>query len=74
MKKGFSLIGLLIVVLLIGILLKISLAPYKKATVNNQPQHIQTQSQAKQTADRVRATLNQAQKAAQQRVNAAEGF
>ena len=74
-RKGFSLIGLLIAALLIGILLKLMIAPYQKTTANtNQPQHIQTQSQAKQTVDHVRATLEQAQKNAARRAEAGEEF
>lgn len=75
-QKGFSLIGLLIAALLIGLLLKLMISPYQKPAANaNQSQHIQTQSQAKQTVDHVRATLEQAQKAsARQRAKAAEEF
>lgn len=74
-QKGFSLIGLLIAALLIGILLKLMIAPYQKTTANtNQPQRIQTQSQAKQTVDHVRATLKQAEQAAAKRANATEEF
>jgi len=75
MKKGFSLIGFLLAALLIGLLLKLMIAPYQKTTANtNQPQHIQTQSQAKQTVDHVRATLEQAQKAAAKRAEAGMDF
>ena len=76
MKKGFSLIGFLLAALLIGILLKLMITPYQKqATANpQQPQRIQTQSQAKQTVDHVRATLEQAQKAAAKRAEAGLDF
>lgn len=76
MKKGFSLIGFLLAALLIGLLLKLMIAPYQKPATNaNQSQHIQTQSQAKQTVDHVRATLEQAQKAsARQRAEAGLDF
>ena len=70
-QKGFSLIGLLITVLLIGILIKLMIAPYQQTTVKGKTKHIQTQSQAKQTVDNVRATLKQAEKAAAKR---AEGY
>ena len=71
-KKGMSLIGLLLAVLIIVILLKLMMAPYKQqatATKPGQPQHIQTQSQAKQTVDNVRAALKQAEKAANEHAN-----
>ena len=69
-KKGMSLIGLLLAVVIIVILLKLMIAPYKKTvTAPGQTQHIQTQSQAKQTVDYVRAQLQEAQKAANQRAN-----
>ena len=71
MKKGFSLIGFLVTMLLIGILLKLMLAPYQQQTKKSSRTHIQTKSQAKQTVDNVRATLERAQKAAARR---AEGF
>ena len=76
MKKGFSLIGFLLAALIIGILLKLMIAPYQKQTaVNSQSsQHIQTQSQAKQTLDNVRATLKQAEQAAAKRAQATEEF
>ena len=76
MKKGFSLIGFLLAALLIGLLLKLMITPYQKPAANaNQSQHIQTQSQAKQTVDHVRATLEQAQKAsARQRAEAGLDF
>lgn len=77
MKKGFSLIGFLLAALLIGLLLKLMISPYQKPAANTQQQqqHIQTQSQAKQTVDHVRATLEQAQKAsARQRAEAGLDF
>ena len=76
MKKGFSLIGFLLAALLIGLLLKLMITPYQKPAANaNQSQHIQTQSQAKQTVDHVRATLEKAQKAsARQRAEAGLDF
>ncbi len=73
MKKGFSLIGMLLTLIIIGILLKLMIAPYKQAaTKPGQAQHIQTQSQAKQTVDNVRAQLKQAEQAAHRRANAFE--
>ena len=67
-----SLIGLLLAVVIIVILLKLMIAPYKQTAATNkpgQPPHIQTQSQAKQTLDNVRAQLQEVQKAANQRAN-----
>lgn len=67
-----SLIGILFAVVIIVILLKLMIAPYKQTAATNkpgQPQHIQTQSQAKQTLDNVRAQLQEAQKAANKRAN-----
>ncbi|MBR4355973.1 MAG: hypothetical protein IKP96_05355 [Elusimicrobiaceae bacterium] len=73
-KKGMSVIGLLLAALIIGILLKLMIAPYKQqaSAKPGQAQHIQTQSQAKQTVDRVRAQLKQAERAANKRANAFE--
>ena len=69
-KKGMSLISLLFAVVIVVILLKLMIAPYKKTvTPPGQTQHIQTQSQAKQTVDHVRAQLQEAQKAANERAN-----
>ena len=68
-SKGMSIIGLLLAALIIALLLKLAIAPYKQMDKPNQPQHIQTQSQAKQTLDNVRAQLQEAQKAANQRAN-----
>ena len=69
-KKGMSIIGLLLAALIIGLLLKMMIAPYKQmVTTPDGRQHIQTQSQAKQTVDNVRAALKDAQKAANQRAN-----
>lgn len=74
-KNGLSLIGLLIAALLIGLLLKLMIAPYQKTAANaNQSQHIQTQSQAKQTVDNVRATLKQAEQAAAKRAEVGMDF
>jgi len=73
-RKGMSLIGLLLTALIIGLLLKLMIAPYKQAaTQPGQPQHIQTQSQAKQTVDNVRAQLQEAQRAAAKRANYGTG-
>ena len=75
-SKGMSLIGLLLAALIIAMLLKLAIAPYKQMIKTNQqpgqPPHIQTQSQAKQTVDRVRAQLKQAERAANKRANAFE--
>ena len=72
-SKGMSLIGLLLAALIIAMLLKLAIAPYKQMTKTNQqpgqPPHIQTQSQAKQTLDNVRAQLQEVQKAANERAN-----
>ncbi len=72
-SKGMSIIGLLLAALIIAMLLKLAIAPYKQqasaANKPGQPQHIQTQSQAKQTLDNVRAALQDAQKAANERAN-----
>jgi len=68
--KGFSLIGLLLAVLIIGILIKLMLPQYKQAVAPQQTQgqpHVRTQSQAKQTVDNVRAALKSAEQAAQRR-------
>lgn len=65
-----SLIGLLLAALIIGLLLKMMIAPYKQTVTSpDGQQHIQTQSQAKQTVDNVRAALKEAEKAAAQRAN-----
>ena len=69
-KKGMSIIGILLAALLVALLLKLMIAPYKQTASNpNSPQHIQTQTQAKQTVDNVRAALQEAQKAANERAN-----
>lgn len=65
-SKGFSFISFLITLVLLGILLQLSLAPFKQTTAKGK-KHIQTQSQAKQTVENVRATLKKAEKAAAQR-------
>ena len=76
MKKGFSLIGMLLVVLIIGLMAKLMLQQYRKALVppssNQQTTHIQTPAQAQNTLDNVRATLNQAQRASQRRAQVRE--
>ena len=69
-QKGFSFIGFLITLVLLGILLQLSLAPFKQTSAKGK-KHIQTQSQAKQTVDNVRATLKKAENAAAKR---AEGY
>ena len=69
-KKGMSIIGILLAALLIALLLKLMIAPYKQTVANpNGSQHLQTQTQAKQTVDNVRAALQDAQKAAHGRAN-----
>ena len=70
-QKGMSVIGLLLAALIIALLLKLAIAPYKQAAnpAPGQTQRIQTQSQAKQTVDNVRAQLQEAQKAAARRAN-----
>ena len=69
-SKGMSIIGLLLAALIIAMLLKLAIAPYKQTVANpNGSQHIQTQTQAKQTLDNVRAQLQEAQKAANERAN-----
>ena len=59
-KKGQSLVGLLIAVLIIGILISIMLPKYQKTVTT---QH----SQQKQTIENVRKTLKQAEDAAAKR-------
>ncbi|MCQ2410736.1 MAG: hypothetical protein MJ053_04475 [Elusimicrobiaceae bacterium] len=74
-RKGMSLIGLLLTALIIGLLLKLIIAPYKQAAqpAPGQPPRVQTQSQAKQTLDNVRAQLQEAQRAATKRANYGAG-
>ena len=78
MKKGFSLIGMSLAVLIIGLMAKLMLQQYRKALLQpsptNQTTHIQTPAQAQQTLKNVRATLNQAQKASQRRADFGQGF
>ena len=72
-SKGMSLIGLLLAALIIAMLLKLAIAPYKQMAKTNQqpgqPPHIQTQSQAKQMLDNVRAQLQEVQKTTNERAN-----
>lgn len=69
-KKGMSIIGILLAALLVALMLKLMIAPYKQTASNpNRSQHIQTQSQAKQTVDNVRAALQEMQKTANERAN-----
>lgn len=71
-KKGMSIIGILLAALLVALMLKLMIAPYKQQAAAHkpgQPQHIQTQSQAKQTVDNVRAALQEMQKTANERAN-----
>lgn len=63
-KKGLSLLGMLITLVIIMILISIMLPKYQKTVTT---QH----SQQKQTIDNVRKTLKQAENAAAKR---AEGF
>ena len=63
-KKGLSLLGLLITLLIMGILLSVMLPKYQKSVTTQK-------SQQKQTVENVRKTLKQAEKAAARR---AEGF
>ena len=61
-KKGMSLFGLLITVLLIAILIKLMVPLYQKVTVK--PHY-----EKRQTLPHVRATIEQAEKSAAQRAN-----
>ncbi|MBO4674852.1 MAG: hypothetical protein J5601_02045 [Elusimicrobiaceae bacterium] len=78
MKKGFSLIGMLLAVLIIGLMAKLMLQQYRKALVqtnpNQQTTHIQTPAQAQKTLQNVRATLHQVEKSAQRRADYGQGF
>ena len=61
-KKGMSLLGLLLTVLIIIVLLKLMVPLYQKATVKP---HYEKQ----QTLQHVRTTIEQAEKSAAQRAN-----
>lgn len=63
-----SIIGLLLAALLVALMLKLMIAPYKQM-VTNPNGSIQTQSRPKQTVDNVRAALKEAQKVSNQRAN-----